>query len=355
MVIDKFYAAAFHYIWQLALNRYFIPLYETFGSWEEAWKSKVCPAKIPLALWDQFISEKKAIDPFRLREELERKKIGIIMRTEEGFSKPLLQISNIPCILYYCGDLSLLQNPALAVVGSRSATSYGLAQARHMSARLAASGLTIISGLARGIDTQAHLGALDAQGKTIAVLGSGLNFVYPHENQALFYSIKEKGLLISEFPPGTPPHKKNFPQRNRIISGLSLGVFVAEAQARSGSLITSDFALEQGREVFALPGLVTNPNSIGTLRLIQNGAKLVITPEDILDELPVYGWATAKRSLTEAEKELLGRLSWDPVAGDTLLNSQQDSRLAEKMLVKLESMGLVKRLPGKYYVRTYLT
>lgn len=293
VVIDSAYLLALHHIFGLHLNRYFRQLYTYFGSWEEVWKTCKTPVQlgIPSKLWDEFFYAKKQLEPHKIYEALLIKGINWVTCIDKNFPKLLLQIHNIPCILYYCGDLSLCTKRTLAIVGSRKATNYGLEQAKYMALELAQRGLVIVSGLALGIDTQAHIGALECGGGTIAVLGSGLNNVYPRNNISLFADIINKGLVISEFPPDTQPAKMNFPIRNRIISGLSEGVFVVEALLKSGSLITCDLALEQGRDVYALPGPVDSPNSLGPLSLIQNGAKAIINPEDILEE---YGHNTRK-------------------------------------------------------------
>ena len=309
-------------------------------------------------MWEKFIYERKSVEPNELPEKMTQQGIKITSRSDPEFPRLLLQISNIPCILYYIGDVLLLRENMLAVVGARKATFYGLQQARLMAKELAAQGLVIVSGLARGIDAAAHEGALEAGRPTAAVLGCGVDIPYPRENKSLYRRVAENGLLVSEFFPGTPPARVNFPVRNRIISGISLGVFVVEARARSGSLITSDCALEQGREVFALPGPVTSPNSIGPLRLIQCGAKLVISPEDILEELGYsfnYNLFEQRQEkaqdLAEEEKRLLERLGWEPVHLDGMLRECICGQEIYRLLVNLEIKGLIRQLPGKYYVR----
>lgn len=294
----------------------------------------------------------------RLADELNRKNIKIITRLEPSFSNLLLQIVNVPCILYYCGDISLLNRRSLAIVGARKASTYGLKQAHYMSGELARHSITITSGLARGIDGMAHRGALEQEGDTIAVLGSGLDVPYPRENKELFSQICDKGLVISEFPPGTPPLNVNFPIRNRIISGISTGVFVIEARARSGSLITCDCALEQGKDIYALPGPVTSSNSIGPLRLIQSGAKLVLYPADILEEMgykyqqELFIQREKKvHSISKEEKEILKHLSWEPYHLNVLFEKSRCSPDIQGILLNLELKGLIKQLPGKYYVR----
>lgn len=356
------YLLALHKILGLNLNKYYQTFLEHFGSFEEAWNCKEnhLPLEIPPVIWKKLFLEREIIDPLKLYDDYKKKGIGVITRTQKDFSRELLQFANPPCILYYYGDVSLLNENSVAVVGSRRASAYGIKNAKSFAAELCNWGLVVVSGLARGIDSAAHEGALLVSGKTIAVLGSGIDVVYPSENRNLYNKICEKGLVISEYPPGTKPLKANFPIRNRIISGLSQGVFVVEANIKSGSLITADCALEQGKDIFALPGPVNNANSMGTLRLIQNGAKLVIHAGDILEELG-YEYKevlTRKKKektlkITDFEKRILNKLSWEPVHIDILLAKADD--LYEKIheiLLNLELLGLIKELPGKYYVRT---
>lgn len=358
--MDAPYLAAVHSLFNLSLNKYFLPLKQHFGSFEEVWRAEKLPPGlgIPTGLWESFLTGRKAMEPKRLEEHMHNKNIKVVTRQDKEFSSNLLQIMNIPCILYYCGDLANLQEKSIAVVGSRMATVYGLKMADRMAGDLAEAGLVIVSGMARGIDSAAHTGALTRNGKTIAVLGSGLDRPYPRENLKLFAEICERGLVISEFPLHTPPLAGNFPIRNRIISGLSQGVFVIEAQVRSGSFITVDCALEQGREVFALPGPADSAYSIGPLRLIQSGAKLVITAGDVLEELGFeYRQGLFNRqkeqvqALSPAEKKVLRYLSWEPAHIERLLEICPDLQDIYEALLVLELKGLIKQLPGKYYVR----
>ena len=204
---------------------------------------------------------------------------------DKDYPLNLRYIYQPPATIYLEGNLIAQDNIAIAIVGSRRATDYGLNNAERIGFELASRGITVVSGLARGIDSAAHRGALKAGGRTIAVLGSGLDVIYPPENKKLAQDIAQGGAVISEFIPDTPPHRENFPRRNRIISGLSLGVVVVEAAKRSGALITENFALEQGREVFALPGKVDSFTSGGVHDLIKEGAKLIESIEDIIEEL----------------------------------------------------------------------
>ena len=216
---------------------------------------------------------------------INKHKINILTIQDSDYPSILKQISDPPIVLYIRGQYLEIDKLALAVVGSRKSSEYGLKMAQAISLNLAKEGITIVSGLARGIDTRAHQGTLLAKGRTLAVLGSGLLKIYPSENELLYNEIVKNGAVISEFPLNCPPYRYNFPRRNRIISGLSLGVVVVEAREKSGSLITANMALEQGRDVFAIPHGVGFFSSLGTNKLIKQGAVLVQNAEDIIDEL----------------------------------------------------------------------
>jgi DNA processing protein len=279
---------------------------------------------------------------------------------------PLLQrIPGKPQTLYVAGDPALLWRPQIAIVGSRNPTAGGLALARDFAAELTRSGLTITSGLAAGIDSAAHQGALDAGGVTIAVNGTGLDQVYPTSSTELAQRIGTGGVMVSELPLGTGPRPSQFPSRNRIISGLSLGVLVIEAGLNSGSLITARLAAEQGREVFALPGSIHNPMARGCHRLIRQGARLVESTADILDELAPLAQqlaldlrqelapATGPEPVTEPTPDdpdydrLWQAMGHDPVSIDQLAErSGLSARELSSMLLLLEMRGLVERLPG---------
>lgn len=277
--------------------------------------------------------------------------------TDPNYPERLRNIADPPPWLYVKGDLALLASPMLAIVGSRHATAQGCRDARAFAQSLAAAGLTIVSGLALGIDTAAHEGAL-AGGRSLAVVGTGLDRVYPARNRDLAHRLAATGALVSELPLGTPPRPGQFPRRNRIISGLSLGVLVVEATLESGSLITARLASEQGREVFALPGSIHSPLSKGCHRLIREGAKLVECVEDILEELcwqwqpPVQSPADDKTAdPPEALLELMGA---DPIAIDRLvgLSGLTVETLSAKLLT-LELEGKVASLPGGLYQRLH--
>jgi DNA processing protein len=246
--------------------------------------------------------DKKDID----REFFMAKKNNLKILSGDSFDYPhnLRFIYDPPIVLYLKGQLLPQDSLGLAIVGSRQASFYGLSCAEKFSAELAANGFTVISGLARGIDTAAHLGAIKSKSRTIAVIGSGILNIYPRENLVLAEQIASRGAIISEFPLETKPLKQNFPRRNRLISGLSLGVLVVEAARNSGALISADFAMEQGREVFAIPGKVDSQGSFGTNSLIQQGAKLVSGIEDILEEFPFLTARNGPKPGQESEKSL---------------------------------------------------
>ena len=258
--------------------------------------------------------------------------------------------------MFYLGHRPLLNRPALAIVGSRNATPQGKATAREFAHALGEAGLTIVSGLALGVDAAAHEGALDTEASTLAITGTGPDRVYPARNRDLARRIADAGGILTEFVPGTPPRKENFPRRNRLISGLARGVLVVEATLSSGSLITARWAGEQGREVFAIPGSIHSPFARGCHKLIREGAKLVETADDVLGEL---GFATKTAAdavpLTAAtgdEAWLLESLGYDPVTIDALV--ERAGRPADVIaagLVRLELDGLVCALPGGFWQR----
>jgi len=285
---------------------------------------------------------------------------ALLTQDDPRFPPRLKEIPYPPPYLFIRGALEPEDAQAVALVGTRGASYYGLKACRSLAGALAARGWRVVSGLARGIDTAAHQGALESGGRTLAVLGCGLDVVYPPENKKLYQQIPEQGALISEFPLGAPPEAKNFPIRNRLISGLSWAVVVVEAGTQSGTHITVQYALDQGREVMAVPGPINSPNSIGPHRLIQQGAKLVHEVGDILQELPrMAGKRPAFRqvAVTEAppppqgEDPLLPYLGADPVQLEELV---QASRLQAKevlsRLTVLELQGLIRELPGKCFV-----
>jgi len=289
----------------------------------------------------------------------------LICRNTPLYPPLLAATPGAPVALYVDGEPSLLARPQLAIVGSRTPTHAGRDNARSFASHLAGCGLTITSGLAAGIDSCAHGGALQKAASTIAVCGTGLDEVYPAEATALAAEIRQHGALVSEFPPGTPPQRQNFPQRNRIIAGLSLGTLVVEAAHRSGSLITAHRAIDYGREVFAIPGSIHNPLSRGCHRLIREGAKLIESAADILDELaPVFQAAISPENAApqpelddtqlDAEyRKLLEYIGYEATQIDTMVErSGLTANAVSSMLLVLELRGYVNPAAGGGYTRT---
>jgi DNA processing protein len=289
------------------------------------------------------------------------KEVGgkIVTLRDDAYPKRLKDIYDPPALLYVRGELQKEDELAISIVGSRKTSPYGRWITEKISQELARHGVTVVSGMARGIDSLAHWGALSGGGRTIAVLGCGVDVIYPSENRNLFTKIIDRGAILSEFPMGSPPEGGHFPKRNRIISGLSIGVVVVQASMESGSLITAGCALEQGREVFSVPGPVGAEGSRGTNQLIKEGAKLVESSEDILEEiLPQWrreGEATPRgegpeRDLTEEERILYERLGETPLHIDELIReSQFDPGKVSSVLLNLELKGLVSQWPGKCF------
>ena len=281
---------------------------------------------------------------------------AIVTLADATYPKLLLQIPDPPPLLYAVGRLDLLERPSLAIVGSRNATAQGARNAEQFAQAFSAAGLTIVSGLALGIDAAAHQGGLAAAGSTIAVLGTGVDVIYPRQNTALAHRIGESGLLVSEFPLGSAGAAHHFPRRNRLISALAQGCLVVEAALASGSLITARAAAEQGREVFAIPGSIHSPLSKGCHALIKQGAKLVESAEDVLAELTAFrrtAYASTGAPPEVAESDpLLAHLGFDPVDVDTLC--ARTGLAAEQVsaaLLRLELAGRIAALPGGMYQR----
>ncbi len=292
------------------------------------------------------------------REEIsrmEKKGVDILTISSQLYPNRLRQIYDPPPLLYLRGELTKGDNLALAIVGSRLATVYGRLVTERLALQLAKRGITIVSGLARGIDSSAHRGALKAGGRTLAVLGCGVDVCYPPENEKLMNQITTSGAVISEFPLGSPPEAGNFPQRNRLISGLSLGVIVVEAGQRSGALITAQCALDQGREVFAIPGNINARTSKGTNKLIKEGAKLVDGVDDILEELGMAGSPADDEpppKLEGDEATVFGLLSSEPIHVDRIIRQTgYSSPRVLSLLLSLELKGLVRQLSGNQFVR----
>lgn len=301
----------------------------------------------------------------RDREWLSDPRHHFITEQDPAYPEQLRRIPDPPAALFVAGDPDCLRDPQLAMVGSRNPTQTGRRNAAEFSRHLSGCGLTITSGLATGIDAAAHEGALAAGGPTIAVCAHGLDRVYPARHRDLARQIADNGALVSEFPPGTEPKREHFPSRNRIISGLSLGTLVVEAARKSGSLITARLANEQGREVFAIPGSIHNPQSRGCHRLIRQGAKLVESARDILEELGALAeWLDGKDAESrpgpteqpappeepDGYSELIGHLDFDPTPIDTIVErSGLTPDVVSSMLLVLELQGRVEAHPGSRY------
>jgi DNA processing protein len=295
-----------------------------------------------------------------------REQCRILVRGSDGYPPLLDEIYDPPLVLYCRGHIEVLDLPAVAVVGTRRPTYYGLQMAQGLAADLAARGVAVISGLARGIDAAAHRGCLEAGGMTAAVFGCGIDVVYPREHRQLSRQIVERGLLLAEFPPGTSPAPQNFPVRNRIISGLSLGTVIVEACEYSGSLITARLAMEQNREVFAVPGNLTSPQSFGPNYLIKQGAKLVQVWRDVVEELPSevrHGILAREdtRSRPVQELDLMTEEESMIVAALDASKATQFDRIFQRsgmsvprlseLLLNLEMRGLVRQVPGNLFIR----
>ena len=282
----------------------------------------------------------------------------VIAWDDPDYPRALLDIGDAPPALFFVGRRELLNRPAFAIVGSRNATPAGIDNARAFARALSDAGLTIVSGLALGIDGAAHAGGLEGAGSTIAVCGTGLDRVYPARHRELAHRIAEQGALLSEYPPGTPPVQENFPRRNRLISGLSSGVLVVEATLSSGSLITAKLAGEQSREVFAIPGSIHSPFSRGCHRLIREGAKLVETAEDVLTELRIESPGPTVRTSGTPEPvapdaaPVLEALGHDPADIDALVRrTHLGADAVAGALMALELAGRVLALPGGRWQR----
>jgi DNA processing protein len=334
-------------------------LLDYFGDLQTAWHAGAHD------LQQAGLDKRSLANLLKLREELDLdaevervRRLGLQVLTwnDPDYPRNLRQVYNAPPLLYLRGQIEKRDEWALAIVGTRQASAYGKEAARALSAGLARAGVTVVSGLARGIDTEAHRACLDAGGRTIAVLGCGVDVIYPPQNARLAAEVAAHGALVSEYAPGTQPEAINFPPRNRIVSGLALGTIVVEADLGSGALITSGFAGEQGREVFAVPGTIFAKSSRGTNRLIQNGAKLVTSVADVLEELNltmVSEQAQAQAVLPENETEavLLQHISADPVHVDDLGRLVRlPIAQVSSTLTLMELKGMIRQVGGMHYV-----
>jgi DNA processing protein len=351
-------------------------LIEHFGSPQAAYMASLTelescgvPARVAQAIFAQAALKEAEKEV----QEVSKADCELIAYDSEEYPPLLKQIPDAPLLLYVRGDVKVLSQYAVAVVGSRRPSAYGSSVAHRLAHDLAQRQLVVVSGLARGVDSAAHRGALEAKGKTVAVLGSGIDVIYPRENKKLADEIVKSGAVISEFPLGTGPTPENFPIRNRIISGLSLGVVVVEAAEYSGSLITARLALEQNREVFAVPGNITSAQSFGPNHLIKQGAKLVDQWMDVIEEFPAEVRMQLLPPAEASEGEPMGAqavtlfeasLAPDQKAVFETLRADQTSFVDEIVgaakiphprvlaaLLELEMNGLIRQLPGKNFIR----
>ncbi|WVU12302.1 DNA-processing protein DprA [Natranaerobius thermophilus JW/NM-WN-LF] len=331
-------------------------LIQWFGCGEEVWNSSIENllevSGISYDLAENIVVHRSKIDLQKKVNEIMEQGIKIIL--PEEYPESLQEIYDSPVLLYAKGDVSLLNTRKLAVVGTRKITSYGDIVIKNIIPSVTRADITIVSGLAKGTDAKAHYRCLQEGGKTIAVLGNGLDIIYPPENRELYKQISEKGLLISEYPPELGPQKFHFPQRNRIISGLSEGVLVIEAPKKSGAMITAQLALDQNREVFAIPGNINNPCSQGCNALIAQGAKVVTDPDDILTE---YNLTVnmlieeSKNRLSSSQKAILEKIPYYEISIDELLSSTNTDKDIYTCLLELELNGWIMRRLGGYVIR----
>lgn len=337
---------------------------------QNAWQasvSELSQAGLEENIIQEISASRANINPDQEWQKLQKENISLVSLQDEIYPSLLKEIYDPPVLLYGRGDLSLLSDKwKISVIGTRKPSSYGRQVAEELTANLAAAGLTIVSGLAYGIDALAHQIALQNNGRTISIIGSGLDWTnfYPSHHRALAQQmIKARGLILSEYPLGMPPLKQNFPMRNRVISGLSLGTLVIEAAEKSGTLITANCALDQNREVFAIPGSIYQTSSAGTNWLIKKGAKLVTTINDILEELNIEFSPSstvnpaaefdAKSAAYPEESLILSVLSKNPLHVDKIINlTHLDTAIVSATLSLMEIKGLIKNLNGMNYIRT---
>ncbi|MDB9311505.1 DNA-processing protein DprA [Spirulina sp. CS-785/01] len=312
----------------------------------------------------RVVDARSQVNPQQLLETTAKQGFNFWTPDDPDYPRLLLEIPSLPPVLYHKGQVNLLENqgqtPLIGIVGTRNASEYGRRWTGKISKTLAQHGFTIVSGLAAGIDTQAHLSCLETGGRTIAVLGTGIDRIYPRSNTKLYHRIAQEGLILSDYPPGTPPEGRNFPPRNRIIAGLSRAVLVMEAARRSGALITARYATEFNRDIYILPGSLDNPQALGCLELIQRGAQLILGEKELLEQLgeipKLDQLDTAAPELPpDLEPELVQVLKTIPVTPIPFDKIVQDSQLEAGMvsgfLVQLELLGLVTQLPGMQYQR----
>lgn len=360
---DKPYWVAFNHIKGVGAVRAGM-LLKRFGSLEDAWNASAADLKfagLSEKLIEQILAFRNRTTPHQLTDSILSRRIGICIRTEEDYPRLLKEIDNPPTVLYYVGKLPGERMPLMAVVGTRRMTAYGKNIAEELGTFLAENGIGVVSGLARGVDGAAQSSVVESGGCTYAVLGCGVDHIYPPEHRDLAKMIVRNGAVISEYAPGTHPDRTNFPQRNRIISGMSSGVIIVEAGEKSGSLITARFAAEQGREVFVVPGKVTDIQSRGTNRLIRDGARPFFEKNEILEFLQTWQAAAPQKMnkpmqeafSTPEEKIILEMISGEALHIDEIVRkSGLPLSKVSSSIVLLELKGLVLETAPQTYQKT---
>ena len=361
---DKPYWVAFNHINGIGAVRSGM-LLKRFGSMKDAWNAS--PAEfgssgIPEKVIEQILAFRSRIDPLELYDSVLLRNISVCIRTDADYPYLLKEIDNPPPVLYYVGSLPDPHEKLMAIVGTRRMTAYGQSVASELGHFLAEYGIGVVSGLARGIDGAAQSAVVASSGKTYAVLGCGVDRIYPPEHRGLAKEIVRKGAVISEYAPGSRPDRMNFPQRNRIISGMSSGVIIVEAGEKSGSLITARFAAEQGREVFVVPGNITAVQSRGANRLIRDGARPFYEKQEILDFLQTWQAAEPQKMnkplqaafSTPEEKVILDLISYEPLHIDEIVRKSGLSlSKISSSIVLLELKGLVLETAPQTYQKTH--
>jgi len=336
-------------------------LIETCGDVEAAWRASIQQmqaARLDRRTIELFLDARRTINPAAELQRALDAGVEVLTWDDTAYPESLRSVDGAPPVLYVRGRIISQDEWAIAVVGTRRASSYGREVARVLGSELAQAGVTVVSGLALGIDTVAHRAALDAGGRTIAVLGSGVDQLYPPQNRGLAREIVQQGALVSEYALGARPDANNFPPRNRIISGLSRGVIIVEAGERSGALITARFAAEQGRELFAVPGSILSPGSVGCNALIQQGATPLLSVDDVLEQLNmnrIVDHAVVRQSVPPdpAEAALLRHLSHEPMHVDELVRlTTMTTGQVSSLLALMELKGMVRQIGVMSYTRT---
>ncbi len=358
MGVDKRYWVGFNLVKGIGAVR-LQALRQHFGDLALAWQASphaLAAAGLGPKLAERVVQVRQAVDLDVYLARLDAQGIRVLTWEDEEYPPRLKEIDQPPPVLYVRGELTREDFWAVAVVGTRRATAYGRQVAEEIGAYLAQHGVTVISGLARGVDAVAHQAALRAGGRTLAVLGNGVDRVYPPEHRALAEQIVQRGALLSDYPPGTPPDAANFPPRNRIISGLAMAVLVVEAGEGSGALITAQFAADQGREVFAVPGSILAPQSKGTNRLIQQGARPLLSAQDLLDVLNLTCLHEQRRARValpadEVERQIMEVLGCEPLHVDEIhRKTGWPVERVSATLVMMELKGLVRHAGGMNYL-----